>query len=133
MIPPHSCVVPGRKPGTSTNVTSGLLNASHVRTKRAALFDASMSRTPASCCGWFPTTPIACPPSRAKPATRFCAHCACTSRNSPSSITPCITRQRHDAFLDARSTGVVDPDHRAPVLDGEIHDLADLLGEHLAE
>jgi hypothetical protein len=49
MIPPHSCAVPGRKPGTSTNVTSGMLNASQVRTKRAALFDASMSSTPASC------------------------------------------------------------------------------------
>ena len=48
MIPPHSCAVPGRKPGTSTNVTSGMLNASQVRTKRAALTDESMSSTPAS-------------------------------------------------------------------------------------
>ena len=44
--PPHSCTVPGRKPGTSTKVTSGTLKASHVRTKRAALTDASMSSTP---------------------------------------------------------------------------------------
>src|ERR1700750_1097771 len=36
MMPPHSCAVPGRKPGTSTNVTSGMLNASQVRTQRAA-------------------------------------------------------------------------------------------------
>src|SRR5262249_47108220 len=36
MIPPYSWSVPGRKPGTSTNVTSGMLNASQVRTKRAA-------------------------------------------------------------------------------------------------
>ena len=48
MIPCHSCVVPGRNPGTSTNVTSGMLNASQVRTNRPALFEASMSSTPAS-------------------------------------------------------------------------------------
>src|SRR5712691_4271178 len=36
-MPPHSCAVPGRNPGTSTKVTSGMLNASQVRTKRAAL------------------------------------------------------------------------------------------------
>ena len=58
MIPPHSCAVPGRKPGTSTNVTSGMLKASQVRTNRAALFDESMSSTPASARGWLPTTPI---------------------------------------------------------------------------
>ena len=33
------------------NVTSEMLNASHVRTKRAAFSDASMSRLPASTCG----------------------------------------------------------------------------------
>ena len=55
MMPPHSCAVPGRNPGTSTNVRSGTLYASHVRTKRAALFEASMSSTPASELGWFPT------------------------------------------------------------------------------
>ena len=59
MIPPHSCVVPGRKPGTSVKVSSGMLNASQVRTKRAAFALASMSSTPASCAGWLPTTPIA--------------------------------------------------------------------------
>ena len=46
MIPPHSCSVPGRKPGTSTNVSSGMLKASQVRTKRAAFAEASMSSTP---------------------------------------------------------------------------------------
>ena len=65
MIPPHSCVVPGRKPGTSTNVSSGMLNASQVRTKRAALLDESMSSTPASERGWLPTMPTTWPPSRA--------------------------------------------------------------------
>jgi hypothetical protein len=48
MMPPHSWSVPGRKPGTSQNVSSGMLNASQVRTKRAALALASMSSTPAS-------------------------------------------------------------------------------------
>src|SRR4051812_12013995 len=51
MMPPYSWSVPGRKPGTSTNVTRGTLNASHVRTKRAAFSDASMSSDPASTCG----------------------------------------------------------------------------------
>jgi hypothetical protein len=44
MMPFHSWSVPGRKPGTSTNVSTGTLNASHVRTKRAAF---SMRRCPA--------------------------------------------------------------------------------------
>ena len=91
MIPPHSCAVPGRNPGTSTKVTSGMLNASQVRTNRAALTEASMSRTPASAPGWLPTTPTECPPSRAKPHTMFSAQCGCTSRNSPSSKTRSTT------------------------------------------
>src|SRR5215468_8021176 len=53
MMPPYSWFVPGRKPGTSTNVTSGRLKQSQNRTKRAALIDASMSRQPARCAGWF--------------------------------------------------------------------------------
>ena len=72
-MPPHSCDVPGRKPGTSTNVTSGTLNASQVRTNRAAFSDASMSSTPASERGWLPTTPTEWPPRRAKPTTMFSA------------------------------------------------------------
>ena len=36
MMPPCSWPTPGRKPGTSTNVTSGTLKQSQVRTKRAA-------------------------------------------------------------------------------------------------
>jgi hypothetical protein len=73
MIPPHSCAVPGRKPGTSTKVTSGMLNASHVRTKRPAFVDESMSSTPARERGWLPTTPTEWPPRRAKPQTMFSA------------------------------------------------------------
>ena len=73
MIPPHSCEVPGRKPGTSTKVRIGRLNASQKRTKRAALAEASMSSTPAIALGWLPTTPIAIPFSRENPTTMFCA------------------------------------------------------------
>ena len=53
MIPPYSCSVPGRKPGTSTNVTIGMLNASQNRTNRDAFSLASMSSVPASTFGWF--------------------------------------------------------------------------------
>src|SRR5215469_8402111 len=62
MIPPHSWPVPGRKPGTSTNVKIGMLNASQVRTNRAAFSLASMSRQPARCIGWLATTPAGAPP-----------------------------------------------------------------------
>src|SRR5206468_9628660 len=71
MMPPNSCAVPGRKPGTSTNVTSGMLKQSQKRTKRAALTEASMSRTPARKAGWFATMPIERPPRRAKPHRMF--------------------------------------------------------------
>src|SRR5207247_5926237 len=62
MIPPHSWAVPGRNPGTSTNVTSGMLHASHGRTNRAAFTDELMSSTPASGWGWFPRIPAEWPP-----------------------------------------------------------------------
>ena len=51
MIPPHSCEVPGRKPGTSVNVISGMLNASQKRTNRAAFSEDSMSSTPGEVLG----------------------------------------------------------------------------------
>src|SRR4029450_1009415 len=54
MVPPYSWSVPGRKPGTSTNVTNRTLNASHMRTKRAAFSDAAMSSGPAGVGGWVP-------------------------------------------------------------------------------
>jgi hypothetical protein len=41
----------GRNPGTSSNVISGMLNASQKRTNRAPFTDASMSRQPASTAG----------------------------------------------------------------------------------
>src|ERR1700737_4446257 len=48
IMPPCSCAVPGRNPGTSTNVTIGMLKQSQNRTKRAAFRELSMSRQPAS-------------------------------------------------------------------------------------
>ena len=44
-----------------------------------------------------------------------------------------VTGERDDAFLDPGAAGVVDPDHRTAVLHGHVHELADLLGEHLAQ
>jgi len=51
-------VGPGRKPGTSTKVSSGMLKASQKRTKRAPLIEELMSRQPARIAGWFATTPM---------------------------------------------------------------------------
>src|SRR2546427_7976932 len=62
MMPPNSCAVPGKKPGTSSNVTSGRLKQSQNRTKRAAFSDALMSRHPARWAGWFATIPTGRPP-----------------------------------------------------------------------
>ena len=44
-----------------------------------------------------------------------------------------VARKRDHAFLNPRSARVVDPDHRAAVLRGHVHDLADLLGECLGQ
>ena len=56
-----------------------MLNASQVRTKRAALTLASMSSTPALLAGWLATIPTARPSSRAKPQTMFGAKSSWTS------------------------------------------------------
>ncbi len=87
MMPPYSCAVPGRKPGTSTNVTSGMLKQSQNRTNRAAFTEALMSRHPARCAGWLATMPTGRPPSRPKPTTMFGANPACTSKKYRSSRT----------------------------------------------
>src|SRR5260370_3039601 len=67
MMPPCSCEMPGRKPGTSSNVTMGMLKQSQKRTKRAPFKELSMSNTPARYAGWFATTPTDRPSRRAKP------------------------------------------------------------------
>ena len=73
MTPPYSCVVPGRKPGTSTSVTSGMLKASQKRTNRAALRLALMSSTPAMNFGWLAMMPTDWPLKRAKQVMTFFA------------------------------------------------------------
>ena len=87
MIPPYSWAVPGRKPGTSTKVITGMLKASQKRTKRAAFFDESMSRQPARTIGWFATMPTVAPCMRAKPVTMLAAYSGCSSKKSLSSTT----------------------------------------------
>ena len=58
-----------------------------------------MSSTPASCVGWLPTTPIACPSRRAKPQMMFFAKCSWTSKNSPSStISATTSRMSYGLF-----------------------------------
>ena len=79
MIPPYSWSVPGMKPGTSTNAMIGTLNASQVRTNRAAFSDESMSSTPARCAGWLPTMPTGRPAIFAKPTVTDIAQLAFTS------------------------------------------------------
>ena len=44
-----------------------------------------------------------------------------------------VSRQRDDALLDTRATRVIDTDARTAGAQREIHDLGDLLREHLAE
>lgn len=70
MIPPCSCLTPGKKPDTSSNVMIGILKASQVRMKRAALSDESMSKPPAKAFGWLHTRPTDSPAIRAKPFSR---------------------------------------------------------------
>src|SRR6266550_440302 len=91
MMPPCSCATPGRKPGTSSKVTSGTLNASQNRMKRAPLADAALSSTPASTAGWLAITPTGRPPSRAKPTSRLPPKSRCTSKKPPPSTTRLMT------------------------------------------
>ncbi len=51
MIPPCSCTVPGKKPGTSTNVTIGMLNAV-AETDEARRLDAGVDVEHAGQHGW---------------------------------------------------------------------------------
>src|SRR5262249_55488884 len=44
-----------------------------------------------------------------------------------------VAAERDDALLDARARAVVEPDHGRTDLGGEVHDLADLLGEGARE
>ncbi len=46
---------------------------------------------------------------------------------------PAVAVEAGDALLDAGAGAVVEADERRADLEGEVHDLVDLLGEHLAE
>ncbi len=81
MMPPCSWSTPGRKPGTSSSVTNGMLNASHSCTNRAAFSDAWMSSTPANDCGWFATMPTTCPSIRVNAQITLVAQRSWTSMN----------------------------------------------------
>ncbi|CAB4837254.1 unannotated protein [freshwater metagenome] len=70
-MPFHSCSVPGRNPGTSTKVITGIPKASQVRTKRAAFSLAAISNVPASACGWLAIIPTERPSIRPKPTRIF--------------------------------------------------------------
>ena len=65
----------------------GRLNESQKRTKRAAFWEAAMSRVPARIRGWLATMPTASPPMWQNPVTIWPAQRAHNSRNSPSSTT----------------------------------------------
>ena len=91
MMPSCSWLTPGRNPGTSTKVTSGMLNASQVRTNRAAFSLDSISRTPANAMGWLPTIPTVMPSRRAKPHVMLVAQCWKYSKYSSLSTTSRMT------------------------------------------
>ena len=110
MMPPCSCAVPGKNPGTSTNVTSGMLNASQNRTKRAAFTDASMSSTPARTIGCCATTPTLRPSRCAKAQMMLRAQPSWTSSISPSSNTRRIASFMSYGLLAASGTSASSPE-----------------------
>src|SRR4028118_1508476 len=121
MIPPHSCPVPGMNPGTSTNVSSGMLNASQNLTNRAPLTLASMSSVPASTIGWVPTTPLACPPRAAgrERCARECARVAAPDAPRPLDARVYVQRPReHHRLVPDHPYGVPvepgEPDNEVP-------------------
>jgi len=73
MMPPCSCATPGRKPGTSTRLITGMLYASQIRMNRAALSEALMSSTPDIDFGWLAMKPTERPTMRPKPVTMLVA------------------------------------------------------------
>src|SRR5205809_928067 len=119
MMPACSCAVPGRKPGTSTNVTSGMLKASQKRTNRAAFTDASMSSTPARIIGCCATTPTDLPSSRANAQMMFCAQPSWTSSTSSSSTTLRMTSFMSYALFEAAGTMCMDV-RAAQLVEGDV-------------
>ena len=118
MMPCFSTADPTMKPGTSCRNTSGMLNASHSHTKRAALSAAFTSSAPPSTIGWFATMPTGWPPTRASPVTRFFAHSGFIQKHVAvvddrvhdlAHVVRAPWRGRHDVveLLDAPVDGIV--------------------------
>src|SRR5699024_5396601 len=76
IIPPCSCVTPGKNPVTSSKVMREILKESQKRINRAILSLESISRLPAKYFGWLQTSPTVCPLIFAKPTTTFLANAA---------------------------------------------------------
>mmetsp|Transcript_28353 Transcript_28353/g.64521 ORF Transcript_28353/g.64521 Transcript_28353/m.64521 type:complete len:304 (-) Transcript_28353:74-985(-) len=106
MIPPCSWPVPGRKPGTSTNVSRGMEKASQNRTNRAAFSELDMSRHPARVWGLFPTTPTVRPSILPNAVTMFLAWSGCISNMEPWSITSRITSLMSYGWLGSSGTSM---------------------------
>ncbi len=105
MIPSCSWSTPGRNPGTSTSVTSGMLKASQNWTKRAPFSDALMSSTPAIAAGWLATMPTTWPSSRASAQIRLGAQLGWISKKSRSSTVSSITlRMSYERLGSAGTT-----------------------------
>ncbi len=71
-------------------------------------------------------------------ATRAWAHDQRNLRDDPRGVhiaaeDLAVQPERDHTLLDARATGVIDPNDRAAHLHGKVHDLDDLLAEHLAQ
>jgi hypothetical protein len=80
MMPPYSCSTPGRKPGTSTKVTSGMLKALQKRMKREALSDGVNVEHAGHLAGLVGDDTDGRPQTRAKPTTTLGAKPDWTSR-----------------------------------------------------
>ena len=117
----YSCPVPGRKPGTSTSDTIGMLKASQKRTNLAPFLEALTSSTPAYADGWFATMPTDCPLKRAKPMMMFLANFGCTSKNSPLSVIAAITLYMSYAWFG--SSGIISLSESSTRLTGSVHSL----------
>ena len=72
MIPLCSCDTPGKKPGTSTKVTIGILKQSQNLTNLPPFLPESISRHPAKTKGWFATNPTVHTSILPKPVIIFC-------------------------------------------------------------
>jgi len=74
IIPPYSWSVPGKNPGTSTNVIIGILNALANLTNLAAFTDALISKHPAFSSGSFAIIATVLPSNLAKQVIIFFAN-----------------------------------------------------------